>query len=88
MSKKTQLIGIRLTEDEKKMIDLLARKGERTLTSFIREAVFSHIYNLIESENKIDLNLIVDNLNKINLSIKEIKELASRVKIELFKERS
>ena len=75
---KSQLIGVRFTETEREIIEkIVSNKKNTNLTDFIREAVFSHIYNLKENVAFVKVN---SSLNKLKNMEKNIASLSKIIK--------
>ena len=91
LEKKDQLIGARFSKKEKEVIESFVKKRMMTVTDFVREAIFSHMYNLedkgvghIEYNNiKSQIDLIKEDINKIFKSADNISENIETIDKEL-----
>ncbi|MBD3212944.1 MAG: hypothetical protein GF311_10080 [Candidatus Lokiarchaeota archaeon] len=65
--KRDQLVGIRFTEEERELIENFADERNLNLSDFIRESIFSHMYNLKnKGKANMDLGEFINSLKKIN----------------------
>ena len=76
------MIGIRFTKKERKIIEGLAENRHITITDFIREAVFSHINNLKNNANIIEVDFFMQKFGIISDSIETIENCVKYMKKE------
>jgi uncharacterized protein (DUF1778 family) len=82
--KRDQLISIRFTKPEREIIEKIAENRKSTMTDFIREAIFSHIYNLEKKDvNNINFEEIITNVKEISKSTKVINKNLQNLKESL-----
>jgi len=81
VQKRDQFIGVRFTEDEKKEIDKYITLKNITITDFIREAVFSHLYNLTR-KNQVDFKHINSDIENIRVLSNKLRLLISQLDSE------
>ena len=81
--KKDQIIGIRFTSRERELIEDFAEKRNSSLTEFMRESIFSHINNLVDSPNKIDLDVFLKNFKQITNATRIINKSIDKLKKNL-----
>ena len=70
--KRDQLIGARFTQKEREIIEKIAESRKNNLTEFIRESVFSHIFNLENNDGIIDVHFFMEKLKDMTNSIRTI----------------
>lgn len=80
--KKDKIIGIRFTTKEKESIKDFAEKRNNSLTEFIRESIFSHINNIINSK-KIDLDSLFTSFIDIKNATRIINKTIDKAKTNL-----
>lgn len=73
-------IAIRLTETEKDTIETISHIRDQSMAEFVREAIFSHIYNLNQNNYEINLDFILNKFEEINKNIENINILMTIVK--------
>ena len=81
--KRDQTIGIRFTSRERELIEDFAEKRNSSLTEFIREAVFSHMNNLVDNTDKIDLEVFLKNFKQITNATRIINKSIEKLKKKL-----
>ena len=81
--KRDQTIGIRFTSRERELIEDFAEKRHNSLTEFIREAVFSHMNNLVNKSDQIDLEVLLKNFNLITNATRVINKSIDKLKKKL-----
>ena len=81
--KRDQTIGIRFTSRERELIEDFAEKRNSSLTEFIREAVFSHMNNLVDNTDKIDLEVFLKNFKQITNATRIINKSIDKLKKKL-----
>ena len=81
--KKDQTIGIRFTSREREIIEDFAEKRNSSLTEFIREAVFSHMNNLVDKSDPIDLEVLLTNFDTITNATRVINKSIAKLKKKL-----
>ena len=77
--KRDQIIGIRLTKEEKEEIEEITKNQGLSLTEFIREAISAYQKNIDEDSKEIHLNNIIDYSKKSIASLKNVKSHFSRL---------
>ncbi|KKM78830.1 hypothetical protein LCGC14_1355960 [marine sediment metagenome] len=77
--KRDKIIGIRFTAKENEFIKDFAEKRNNSLTELIREAVFSHINNIINSK-KIDLDSLFTSFIDIKNATRIINKTIEKAK--------
>ncbi len=81
--KRDQTIGIRFTSRERELIEDFAEKRNGSLTEFIREAIFSHMNNLVNNTDKIDLEVVFKNFKQITNATRIINKSIDKLKKKL-----
>lgn len=81
--KRDQTIGIRFTSRERELIEDFAEKRNSSLTEFIRESVFSHMNDLVNNTEKIDLEVILKNFKQITNATRLINKSIDKLKRNL-----
>ena len=81
--KRDQTIGIRFTSREREIIKDFAEKRKSSLTEFIREAVFSHMNNLVDKSDPIDLEVLLTNFDTITDATRVINKSIAKLKKKL-----
>ena len=81
--KKDQIIGIRFTSRERELIEDFAEKRNSSLTEFMRESIFSHMNNLVDNNNKIDLDAFLKNFKQITDATQTINKNIDKLKKNL-----
>jgi len=81
--KRDQTIGIRFTSREREIIEDFAEKRNSSLTEFIREAVFSHMNNLVDKSDPIDLEVLLTNFDTITNATRVINKSIAKLKKKL-----
>ncbi len=83
--KRDQVIGVRFTKKERKIIENFAEFRNNTLTEFIRESVFSHMNNLKDNVGNLNVDEFVNNFKSIEKSaqivLKSVKKLKKRLNV-------
>lgn len=81
--KRDQTIGIRFTSRERELIEDFSEKRNSSLTEFVREAVFSHMNNLVDNSDKIDLEVFQKNFKLITNATRLINKSIDKLKRNL-----
>lgn len=81
--KRDQIIGIRFTSRERELIEDFAEKRNDSLTGFMRESIFSHMNNLVNHANKIDLDVFFSNFKQITNATRIINKSIGKLKKNL-----
>ncbi len=81
--KREEFVGIRFTTKEKQIIDSIVERRNSTLAEFIRESIFTHIYNLENYKNEINLKKMYDNVRNMKSSLDNLFIIFREMKKEL-----
>ena len=79
---RTELIGIRFTKTERKIIETLSNNRDLTLTEFVRTCMFSHINHLEEDIGILSVDFFMKQFGVITGSIEKISECITIMKKE------
>lgn len=78
-----QTIGTRFTSRERKFIEAFMKDRYISLSEFVREAIFSHINNLVSKNKCINLQIFSENFKFITNAAKMINKSVIKLKKEL-----
>ncbi len=81
--RRDQTIGVRFTSREREIIEDFAEKRNSSLTEFIREAVFSHMNDLVDNNDQIDLEVLLSNFDVITNATRVINKSITKLKKKL-----
>jgi len=84
MSKKREhYVGVRLTRNERDILNRFVSKRNITLTDFFRDAIFSHLKYIQEEDRSLNLHEITSSINEVKSALKRISQHIKKIDEEI-----